>query len=598
MPEPLEIKMEDENGVDVASGFTHFSVDDVELAGLRHSIRSIHGNYVMGFPKGAMGDSFHGGLGYYSPIPGGGQWDYRPSWVVGMGGGGETFFINPNGTLEATKGGSLVADTPGVNIGSLASCGNTGIWTYTAGDGAIMKIDTSKGHVGLSGGPRSVAPGFCGVATKITYPNGLIVDINVKSRNDRYSRIQSVTRNDGFQLKYNYVANAVDDVGFLELQSVVAVNNAFETCDPMADTCALPGIRRQSSYAWTTGAKSLTVTNQGGGATRFTLDRFDRVVGVKPPTSAVDKVNYEYCARPPHFGPGGVWLEPTPAEQAQMCSVTTFVLGGSTPGINITNVHDRTRKVTRDGLVWTYNFPSGMYGYYYLKYDSVAPNGETRMALSTILGTGALLVVGSSEKVANFENSSRNRMTSAQLRGGPLETYSYDARGNMLSDGITSADFAATCANINTCNKPVSVKDPAQNETSYTYYDHGGVRTETGPMVNNIRPQKRFDYVQRYAWFRNAAGVMTRSADPIWKLASESFCRNSAATGNPAAPCAGNDEVLTTYDYGPDSGPNNLLTRGKVMTADGVSLRTCYGYDQYANKISETEPKAGLTVCA
>jgi hypothetical protein len=33
------------------------------------------------------------------------------------------------------------------------------------------------------------------------------------------------------------------------------------------------------------------------------------------------------------------------------------------------------------------------------------------------------------------------------------------------------------------------------------------------------------------------------------------------------------DEVVTTSDYGPDSGPNILLLRGKVVTADDQSLR-------------------------
>jgi YD repeat-containing protein len=57
------------------------------------------------------------------------------------------------------------------------------------------------------------------------------------------------------------------------------------------------------------------------------------------------------------------------------------------------------------------------------------------------------------------------------------------------------------------------------------------------------------------------------------------------------------DEVLTTYDYGPDSGPNNLFLRGRVVTADGQSLRTCYTYDRFGNRISETLPRAGLTSC-
>jgi hypothetical protein len=82
-----------------------------------------------------------------------------------------------------------------------------------------------------------------------------------------------------------------------------------------------------------------------------------------------------------------------------------------------------------------------------------------------------------------------------------------------------------------------------------------------------------------------------------------SSCRTSAATGDPAAPCAAGaaDEVRIGYDYGPDSGPNNLLLRGMTVTAhDGigiVTLRTCYGYDARGRRISETRPNANLTSC-
>jgi hypothetical protein len=55
--------------------------------------------------------------------------------------------------------------------------------------------------------------------------------------------------------------------------------------------------------------------------------------------------------------------------------------------------------------------------------------------------------------------------------------------------------------------------------------------------------------------------------------------------------------MVTTYEYGADGTANNLRVRGKVVTADGVSLRTCYGYDWQGNKISETSPRAGLATC-
>jgi len=128
------------------------------------------------------------------------------------------------------------------------------------------------------------------------------------------------------------------------------------------------------------------------------------------------------------------------------------------------------------------------------------------------------------------------------------------------------------------------------------------VLTETGPAVGGIRPQTRHSYAQRYAWVSNGAGGYVQAATPVWVRIATSTCRTSAATGNPAAPCAAaGDEVLTAYDYGPDSGPNNLLLRGQMVTStdNGVTtvLRTCYAYDALGRKISETRPNAGLASC-
>ena len=173
------------------------------------------------------------------------------------------------------------------------------------------------------------------------------------------------------------------------------------------------------------------------------------------------------------------------------------------------------------------------------------------------------------------------------------------AKPNTGAADLTSAAFYENgCTNVRTCNRPLSTTDENGNVTDLTYDPaHGGVRTETGPAVNGIRPQTRHHYQQRSAWISNGAGGYQASAVPIWVRTRTSICRASAATGNESAPCAGGDEVLTTYDYGPDGGPNTLLVRGTVISADGQSLRTCFGYDALGNKISETRPRAGLTSC-
>ncbi|WP_160296838.1 RHS repeat protein [Sphingomonas sp. ERG5] len=196
--------------------------------------------------------------------------------------------------------------------------------------------------------------------------------------------------------------------------------------------------------------------------------------------------------------------------------------------------------------------------------------------------------------------------------------YSRDGRGNVVSETWTpkpgsglppvssssafpdSALLAADCTSVvrKICNKPISKKDYNGNQTDFTYDPaHGGVLTETAPAdASGVRAVKRTAYVQRYAWIKNSGGTYSQAAPAIWLISTEKMCRTSATVSGSCAAGA-SDEVTTSYDYGPDSGPNTLLLRGKVVTADGVSLRSCYGYDAQGNQISETSPRAGLTVC-
>ena len=148
------------------------------------------------------------------------------------------------------------------------------------------------------------------------------------------------------------------------------------------------------------------------------------------------------------------------------------------------------------------------------------------------------------------------------------------------------------------CDKPIAQVDARTNQTDYIYDPaHGAVLTATLPAgLNGIRPQTRYEYAQRYAWVMTSGGGYVPASSPIWVKTRERFCRTTAASGQS---CAGGaaDEVVTDFEYGPDSGPNNLLLRGVAVTADGQTRRTCYSYDANGRKVSETQPKAGLAVC-
>lgn len=163
---------------------------------------------------------------------------------------------------------------------------------------------------------------------------------------------------------------------------------------------------------------------------------------------------------------------------------------------------------------------------------------------------------------------------------------------------VWSSTVICTAASAKLCDKPTAKVDARGNQSDYTYDPaHGGVLTATLPADSNgIRPQTRYEYTQRYAWVKNAAGGFVQATTPVWVKTRERMCRTTAAAGQS---CAGGaaDETITDYDYGPNNGPNNLLLRGVAVTANGQTLRTCYTYDTNGRKISETQPNAGLGSC-
>lgn len=222
---------------------------------------------------------------------------------------------------------------------------------------------------------------------------------------------------------------------------------------------------------------------------------------------------------------------------------------------------------------------------------------STRQELAGIVGIAA-------------KNNLGARLIRVTYPEGNYVEFDYDDRRNVTQQRsypkpgsgepvlTTTLSFPATCSNPKSCNKPTAVTDPNGNTTNYTYApQHGGMLTVTGPPdASGVRPQTRYEYAQRYAWYKNASGNYVQGPVAHWLLVKEEFCKTTAASGNG---CAGgaSDEVVTTYDYGPNSGPNNLLLRGIIVTADGQSLRTCFGYDKMGRRISETQPKGTGGTC-
>ncbi|WP_323141129.1 RHS repeat domain-containing protein [Massilia phyllosphaerae] len=437
--------------------------------------------------------------------------------------------------------------------------------------------------------------------TKVIYPNGR--EIYIKRSTGTLTPVQLVTTNDGYQLRYSYDATG-------NLTSVTAVNMAVDYCDPAAGSCSYSRswptakIFLDSRVVNSVGPTTLTITDSANQVTKYFSDSgyqgagyYERLNSVKWASSA--------AATTVKFAYGSMFV----------CSYDGSL---SVPIIGCAKLRDIVNSVDIGDSHWSYSYrqayqnppyQAGLDGVWIT--TATAPTGmvtsaqyDLRRSVTTWVTATAPNSYGGSQSYGLY-----NRITSAIDSEGRNFSFTYDDRGNLLSKTQTDTGGAGTlvlqanydeaCKNPVTCNKPNWIKDANGNQTDYTYDPvHGGILSETStPDSNGIRPQKRYTYTSRTAMIKNIVGGYSAAGAPIWLLDTLSYCRTSNFKSTGTGCQAPDDEVITQYDYGPISGPNNLLLRGKVTTAGGISRRSCYAYDVLGNMISETTPNAGLARC-
>lgn len=420
------------------------------------------------------------------------------------------------------------------------------VYLFTDRDGVKYRFDSQSGDARV---------------VSVTSPDGGVLTLSYASK-----RLRTVFSNRGYALVFDY-----DGAG--NVKTACGFNRAV-TYVTTSTTCASATIK--TSYGYTSG-KLTSATSLTGDVATYQYNGWGGALScVTDPGSSTCKYTIEYTpgtneVSKQTLADGSVW--------SFSCSCV-YVRGQGEPFQD-----DSTGWV--DPLNGERNFflTDGV-----IKWSS----DETGRQYEPGFYGGNLVGLLMPEKNRWFVNLSPRGIVSGNVYR-PTKT-GVSGYPDIVQDAKTFP--AGDCTNRATCNKPLTIADGNNNLTSFTYdQTHGGVLTETRPAnSDNVQAVIRHAYVQRTAWVKNASGGY--SAQPAIWLASEDRTCRTTATVNDACTGGAADEVVTTYDYGPDSGPNTLLLRGMAVTADGVTLRTCYAYDEQGNRISETSPRAGLASCS
>lgn len=620
---PPKVQLVDEFGVNVHSGQVQSSLETVSIGGamgLSHNISNFTNNFSITGYRGYQDKFFARGrvteldtrLNQYKNVMRvhdmSGTADF---WLID-GGVIKNFGAGPvtNYTYAAVSDprNTLVRRTDGV------------YWTKPDGTEVVFE------------GALNGSPDHVGTMKQIRYPNGFIIDI-IKVTDQTGYVTRRITTNTGFALKYIHHYDSADALMApakyaIRYDSVTprvepelwarenpkyvqAINTSVESCLTSACVTNWP----KAEFKWPAGMpraiylgdSTFRVTGATGGVTEYYFRSYDlalneagnvveghtryqrnspRLIGIKPEGSNEQLYKYTYKN----------------VFNTQSSEFTTwFYLSGEAG--QVTQVH-------------RYGVASSGYSFGDAYYSSIQNSGGgyiQRVLPKVDQYPGAIHSVTTRDGQLTYEVSYRNFPSHYVWNSGMVESYGYDARGNMTSHtkgAVTfTASYPASCDNPKSCNKPTWTSDAKGNKTWFTYHSQSGeVETITYPAdKNGLVRQVRFEYTPHQANYYPLNGGSKIAGSPIWLKTAERTCTSSNTLGSTCA--SANDEVVTQYEYNSD---NLFLTGMTITAAEPVNMwapggasntiqvttkRTCFQYDKYGNKIGETEPNAFLSQC-
>jgi RHS repeat-associated protein len=412
--------------------------------------------------------------------------------------------------------------------------GSTWVWSGTIGtltdrNGNVATFDQDAlAEVNAYGADLALITGYAS-------PDGATVTYHWKKACVRFGqpgdfclqfgvRLQSITNNHGYMLKYVYWSDVGTNSGWLRTRSVTGVNLAVDYCDPVADACPTysrvwPSVRYDNNG----GSPPLTATDQANDTTTYTYGAAG-LTGIRYPGTVSNDVVIGY----------------TPA-----------------PGAMVAVVSDASG-------TWTYDWSTTGT----TQTTTVAGPLGQGLTVQTDLTIGrATMVTDALSHAWSYQYDADLRLTRVTQPEGDYTTFAYDARSNPtvttaipkpgapVSSVTTTITYPTTCTNPVTCNRPVSTTDPRGGVTDYVWdATHGGLLSVTAPAPSTgaTRPRTRYAYAAQTAWIKNNTGTFV-AQPPVTLPVEVSAC----ATGSSCDATA--QEVLSTVTYGTSGVANNLL---------------------------------------
>jgi RHS repeat-associated protein len=418
----------------------------------------------------------------------------------------------------------------------------TNKYTYTTRDGTVLVFNKA---IATAGSVTNFWSSNEGAIETITLPSGEVITytyVSATSGGVTAWRPQSITNTLGYQLHFTYAIGSPNNAsevtgGFLQRTKVTGYNRAFFFCANNAHSCADSTGANWPYATYGSSGGVETVANRMSQTTRYVFSGGMLTNALLPSSSTVNRLTVQYA-----YG--------------NVSWVSTSVSGYRSAHYQFSDYAGiRTVEVTPDT------------GAAYWTLTDIAKGWQTE-SWEDLTGT---------RKTVLLRDNANGRITRITRPDGDFTNFTYDARGNVtqvveapktnstLAHIITSAVYPASCTNAKTCNKPTSTTDARGFRTDYTYDGaHGGLLTVTlpspsgtAPVGTGVRPQTRFTYGTRSAWYKNSSGALV-AGPSLYRLITTSAC----ATGDVDTNCvntASETRSITAYQAGSSSVPSNLL---------------------------------------